>query len=122
MEAPMQDVFDRLRALMLRDAPQMAVSKDEPGVLELNASWDHPKHPGMKVQFGKVTLGRAYVGYHLMPLYMSTRLDGLLTGPLIKRRHGKTCFNFKTVDAEAFDALGPLTQACAKAFEQRPSF
>jgi hypothetical protein len=116
----MQDVFDQLRGLMLRGAPQMTVVKDEPGLLELLASWDHPKHPGMKVQFGKVQLGRGYVGFHLMPLYMSTRLDGLLTEPLTRRRHGKTCFNFKSPDAQAFADLESLTQACAKAFERSP--
>jgi hypothetical protein len=118
----MQDVFDQLRELMLRGAPQMAVSKDEPGQLELRAGWDHPSHPGMKVQFGQVKLGRAHVAYHLMPLYMNTRLDGLLTESLTRRRHGKTCFNFKAVDAHAFDDLETLTKACAKAFEQRPSW
>src|SRR5215469_11730434 len=113
----MQDVFDQLRELMLRSAPQMAVIRDEPGLLELQAGWDHPKQPGMKVQFGKVQLGRAYVGFHLMPLYMNTRLDGLLTAPLARRRHGKSCFNFKAADPEAFEALETLTQACAKIFE-----
>jgi hypothetical protein len=122
LEALMQDVFDQLRELMLRGAPQMAVARDEPGLLELQASWDHPKHPGMRVQFGKVQLGRAYVGFHLMPLYMNTRLDDLLDETLARRRHGKTCFNFKSADPEAFEALETLTRACAKAFEQRPAF
>jgi hypothetical protein len=117
----MQDVFDQLRELMLRGAPQMAVAKDEPGHLELKAGWDHPKHPGMRVQFGQVKLGRAYVGYHLMPLYMTTRLDGFLTEPLTRRRHGKTCFNFKSADAGAFEDLETLTRACAKAFERPPA-
>ena len=45
--------------------------------------------------FGSVRLGKAYVSYHLMPLYMRPALTSLVSPVLKKRMQGKTCFNFK---------------------------
>jgi hypothetical protein len=45
--------------------------------------------------FGAVKLGKAYVSFHLMPLYMSPTLEKEISASLKKRMQGKTCFNFK---------------------------
>jgi hypothetical protein len=50
--------------------------------------------------FGAVKLGKAYVSFHLMPLYMSPTLDKEISPALKKRMQGKTCFNFKVVPDE----------------------
>ena len=46
--------------------------------------------------FGSVRAGKAYVSFHLMPLYMCPALKGGMSPALRKRMQGKTCFNFKT--------------------------
>jgi hypothetical protein len=60
--------------------------------------------------------GRAYVAYHLIPLYEHPELAAGLSENLDKRRQGKTCFNFKSPDPELFQELKNLTARCAATF------
>jgi len=66
--------------------------------------------------FGSVRLGKAYVSFHLMPLYMSPPLLKTIPPALKKRMQGKTCFNFKT--APEPDLVAGLTRLTEAAFEQ----
>jgi len=64
--------------------------------------------------FGAVKQGKAYVSFHLMPLYMSATLEKQISPALKKRRQGKACFNFKTIpDAELIADLKRLTASAA---------
>ena len=66
--------------------------------------------------FAGVKLGKRYVSYYLMSVYAEpTLLDGLSEG-LRKRMQGKSCFNFKKIEPELFDALEVLTAKCAAAY------
>jgi hypothetical protein len=72
------------------------------------------------MQFGSVRLGKAYVSFHLMPLYMNESLSGTISPALKKRMQGKTCFNFKTVpDAALLAELERLTAAGLKFFDEK---
>lgn len=108
--------YAELRELMLRASPGMTVAKDGPGGLVLLAPWPHPRKPKEPMAFGFIRPGKAYVSFHLMPLYMNAGMQARVTPALRKRMQGKTCFNFKAVDAEAFAELEVLTRACAAAF------
>jgi hypothetical protein len=66
------------------------------------------KHP---LFFGAVRKGKAYVSFHLMPVYASTELQKSISPELKKRMQGKSCFNFKTPDEKLFKELGQLTKA-----------
>ena len=75
-----------------------------------------PQHKGQPMFFGSVRLGKAYVSFHLMPLYMCPVLAKSISPALKKRMQGKTCFNFKTdPEPELIAALTRLTEA---AFQQ----
>ena len=64
--------------------------------------------------FGAVRIGKAYVSYHLMPLYMNPTLTGTISTALRKRMQGKSCFNFKTApEPEILAELKRLTAAAA---------
>lgn len=79
-----------------------------------------PQHKGQPMWFGAVKLGKAYVSFHLMPLYMSPTLEKEISPALKKRMQGKTCFNFKTVpDDELLADLKRLTAACAAAWDKQ---
>jgi hypothetical protein len=55
-------------------------------------------------------VGKAYVSFHLMPLYMSP-LGGSISPALKKRMQGKTCFHFTTEPAQELIAeLQQLTE------------
>jgi hypothetical protein len=79
-----------------------------------------PQHKGHPVQLGTVRKGKAYVSFHLMPLYMNETLAGTISPELRKRIQGKTCFNFKTApDATLIKELERLTQDGVKAFDAK---
>jgi hypothetical protein len=70
--------------------------------------------------FGSVRLGKAYVSFHLMPLYMCPALATRIAPVLKKRMQGKTCFNFKTDPGpESIAALTRLTEAAFKLWSEK---
>ncbi|HXV14310.1 MAG TPA: hypothetical protein VEC56_08900 [Candidatus Krumholzibacteria bacterium] len=73
---------------------------------------------GREVWFGAVQTRKNYVSYHLMPVYA---FPDLLEGasPELKRRmQGKSCFNFKGVDAKLFAELAKLTEKGYQRFKE----
>ena len=103
---------------MLETAKGMVVAKDGPGGLVLHAPIPHPWDPGKPMWFGAVQPMKNYVSYHLMPVYGSAALQATISPDLKKRMQGKSCFNFKTVDAALFAELGELTAAGAEVFSR----
>lgn len=115
MADDLEPVFDELRARMLRSSTGMDVAQDQPGNVVLKTPWIEP---GKKEQawFGAVQLKKNYVSLHLMPLYALPALRENVSLDLQKRMQGKSCFNFKKVEPELFDALERLTRECAAAY------
>lgn len=115
MPESFETTFAALRAMMLEQATDMAVTQDVPGHLVLKTPWNEPgkKEPAW---FGMVQIKKAYVSYHLMPLYaLPDLLDGI-SPELRKRMQGKSCFNFKKVEPELLTELTTLTRRCAEAY------
>jgi hypothetical protein len=70
--------------------------------------------------FGMVRLGKAYVSFHLLPLYMNQSLSGTISPALKKRMQGKACFNFKTApNAALLTELERLTHAGFQFFDDK---
>jgi hypothetical protein len=68
-----------------------------------------PSYNGKPLFFGAVIRGRAYVSFHLMPLYWDASLAKGISASLKGRMQGKSCFNFLAPDAGLFRELGKLT-------------
>jgi hypothetical protein len=68
----------------------------------------HEKYPD-GLMFGAVTMGKRYVSYHLMCVYMAPDLLEAMSPELRKRMQGKSCFNFTRVDEGLFDELSAIT-------------
>ena len=117
MAETLQPVFDALRESMLRSGGTMNVVKDEAGNLVLKTPWNEPGK-NEPAWFGSVQLKKRYVSYHLMPLYALPSMLEQLSADLRKRMQGKSCFNFKKVEPELFDALEQLAAECAVAYAQ----
>lgn len=115
MPETLQPVFDALRERMLRSSSGMTVAKDEAGNLVLKTPWTEAgkKEPAW---FGAVQLKKNYVSCHLMPLYALPPMLEQVSDDLRKRMQGKSCFNFKKIEPELFDALEQLTTMCAAAY------
>jgi hypothetical protein len=94
-----QSVFAALKAIFADVAQELEVTADQPAEYTLVARVPSPmkQHKGQPMWFGSVRLGKAYVSFHLMPLYMNETLTAQLSPALKKRMQGKTCFNFKIV-------------------------
>ncbi len=98
-------------------APELHVIADEPKKYYLvtkSKSWK-----GGPMHFGAVIMGKAYVSYHLMPLYMHGQLCRTISGDLKKRMQGKTCFNFKALNPVLYAELGELTKAGLEAYRAK---
>jgi hypothetical protein len=90
----------------------MRVAKDGPGECLVLAppNAKYPQHP-KGLWFVCTRVGKAYVSFHLMPIYMSPALQREISPALKKRMQGKSCFNFKAPDQELFKELSLLTKA-----------
>ncbi len=107
-------VFAVLKPILAIYAKRLSVKSDTPTEYTLLTKSPSPfhQHKGQPLYFGSVRLGKAYVSFHLMPLYMCPELAQSIPPALKKRMQGKTCFNFKTdPDPELVAALKLLTEA-----------
>lgn len=114
MPADFPAIFAALKPVLAKYAKRLSVKTDTPAeytLLTKSASPFH-QHKGPPLYFGSVRLGKAYVSFHLMPLYMCPVLTKSIPPALKKRMRGKTCLNFKT-DPEPglIAALKRLTEA-----------
>src|SRR5437762_850760 len=103
MAAEFGRIFETLKPVLAKYAKRMLVKADTPKEYTLvtrSASPFH-QHKGQPLYFGSVRLGKAYVSFHLVPLYMCPELIKTISPALQKRMQGKACFNFKAdPDAE----------------------
>lgn len=114
MTADFEAAFAALKPVLGKYAKGLSVKADTPTeytVVTKSAS-PFPQHKGQPMYFGSVRLGKAYVSFHLMPLYMNPMLTTSIPPALKKRMQGKTCFNFKTEpEPELIAGLKLLTEA-----------
>jgi hypothetical protein len=102
-------VFTALRAIMAPYAATLDATKDDPTELYLDTRFvQKNKKP---LFFGAVQIKKAYVSYHLMPVYAKPELLEGISPSLKQRMQGKSCFNFTEVDKALFKELAALTKA-----------
>jgi hypothetical protein len=63
-----------------------------------------------RLYFGGVRRGKAYVSFHLMPVYAIPEITEKISPDLKKRMQGKSCFNFTAPDEKLFNELRKLTK------------
>ena len=122
MSADFSNAFAALKPLLASQANSFAVKTDTAReyTLVTKSASPFPQHKGQPMWFGSVRIGKAYVSFHLMPLYMSPELNGAITPLLKKRMQGKTCFNFKgDPGPEVIAELERLTEACLEQWRKR---
>lgn len=105
-------VFDTLRRILAAYEPDLAVQSDDPDSYHLDTS---RRVRGKPFLFGAVRLGKSYVSFHLMPVYVFPALLAGISPALKARMHGKSCFNFSRVEDVPVNELVRLTRA---AFER----
>jgi hypothetical protein len=116
------EVFATLKLVFRRHIDRLNVQSDSATEYTLvgRKPSPFPQHKGHPMYFGMVRLGKTYVSFHLLPLYMNESLSGTISPALKKRMQGKACFNFKTVpDADLIAELERLTAAGFKSFDEK---
>jgi len=114
MAGDFQVAFSELKHVFAKHLSCLAVKKDSATEYSLTsrAPSPFPQHKGQPMWFGSVRQGKAYVSFHLMPLYMNPPLLRAVSPNLKKRMQGKTCFNFKAVpEPELLKDLRQLVEA-----------
>lgn len=115
-------VFATLKPVLGKLEKRLAVKADtfKEYTLVSKTPSPYPQHKGQPMWFGSVKLGKAYVSFHLMPLYMNAPLTQTISPGLKKRMQGKTCFNFKAApEPEVMTELKRLTEASYKEWSEK---
>jgi hypothetical protein len=109
-------VFERLAAIFAPYRLVLIATSDEPGNLYLEAppSQAYPR----ALFFGAVNIGKRYVSFHLMPVYVHPDLLDGMSPELRKRMQGKSCFNFTRPDDALFAELDRITAAGFAQFQE----
>lgn len=108
-EANFPETFQKLKAILEPYASKLIVVHDTDSNYYLDTK--HVMKNKHRIFFGAVRAGKAYVSFHLMPVYASPALLEDMSPELKKHMQGKSCFNFKNVDAKLFKELARLTKA-----------
>jgi hypothetical protein len=120
--ADFSSVFAALKPVLGNHAKKLHVVVDNDSEYTLVSTIPFPIPPkkGERIYFGAIKLGKAYVSFHLFPLYMNPEFVSTISPELKRRMQGKTCFNFRTIpEASLLKELKSLTSAGFKIFRQR---
>ena len=122
MPADFAAVFALLKPAFSKVAKHLVLKTDtatEYGLVTKSPS-PFPQHKGHPLDFVLVRVGKAYVSFHLLPLYMNPTLATTISPELKKRMQGMACFNFKTEpDKELLKELQRLTEAGLKLWGEK---
>ena len=102
-------VFSDLRAIMLPYAEALDLKTDTSTELYLDTR--HIQKNKKALFFGAVQIKKAYVSYHLMPVYLKPELLDGVSPELRARMQGKSCFNFTVSEKLFLEELAVLTKA-----------
>ena len=116
-DSDFEATFQKLKEIFQPYAAKLIVAADSNGNYALETSYVMKnKH---RLYFGGVRKGKAYVSFHLMPVYAFAELREAISPALKKRMQGKSCFNFSAPDEKLFKELAKLTKAGFKRFTSK---
>ena len=107
--------FRQLKAILEPYGEKLRVAHNKSGYYYLETH-DKP-YRGRAIMFAAVRTGKAYVSFHLFPLYTCPEMNASISPALKERMQGKTCFNFTAPDAPLFAELKKLTAEGFKLFK-----
>ena len=112
-----QSTFDELKKIFQTYQERLIVASDTQTYYSLETPYVMKnKH---RLFFGGVKMGKAYVSFHLMPVYASAELRDKISPELKKRMQGKSCFNFSAPDPKLFKELASLTKQGFRIFTSK---
>lgn len=112
-------VFEELKNILKPYAQNLTVKTDTADTYYLDGPYS--ERWKKELFFGSAQIKKNYVSFYLMPVYMYPELLNDVSPELRKRMQGKSCFNFKKVEAELFRELEALTRSGAEKFKKENS-
>jgi len=109
--------FSKLKALLQPYESKLIVVADTEDHYALETP--HVMKNKHRVYFAGVKIGKAYVSYHLMPVYALEEVRDEISPELKKRMQGKSCFNFSEPNENLFKELARLTKVGFKRFTSK---
>ena len=109
-------VFQRLRAILAKHSPPLAVTSDTPAYYSLDL--DAPHVPAPRRYVGGVRILKNYVSFYWMPVYAMPALSQDVSPELRSRMQGKSCFNFTEVDEPLARELDAFTVRSLAAYRK----
>jgi hypothetical protein len=107
-ESEFQPLFGRFRSMLEPYGRKMHVSADSDQWYAVDMAPEGERDPS--TWFGATRLGKRYVSYYLMPVYVKPDLLDDISPALRKRMQGKSCFNLSRVDEPLLAELEALTK------------
>ena len=104
-----ETTFAKLKEIFAPYESKLIVVANTPDNYSLDVN--HVMKNKRRLYFGGVRRGKAYVSFHLMPVYAFAGLREKISPDLKKRMQGKSCFNFTAPDEKLFNELRKLTKA-----------
>src|SRR5271169_2512718 len=101
-----QKVYENLCGILVKHQKSLDLARNEGWEYSTNVKGK--AYRGRPLWFAGIRIGKGYVSYHLMPVYMNPKMQTMISPELKKRMQGKACFNFKTVDKPLFKELEKL--------------
>ena len=101
-------LFERFKSMLAPYARKMYVSADSPQWFGVDLAPEAERDPS--AWFGAARVGKRYVSYYLMPVYVQPKLLDDVSPGLRKRMQGKSCFNVAKVDEPLLAELEALTK------------
>lgn len=103
-----EQIYQQLRGILKPLEGSLRVEYDNAQGYSLNTLYS--KKWQKELFFGAATIKKNYVSLHLMPVYMYPDLLDGISPKLKARMQGKSCFNFKKLDAALLEELSGLAQ------------
>ena len=113
----LEGVFKELKAILAPYAKKLEATKDD--AAELYVDTKHIQKNKKPLFFGAVQIKKAYVSFHLMPVYVKPELLDGISPELKARMQGKSCFNFAEVNKPLFKELAALTKAGFASYKEQ---
>jgi hypothetical protein len=117
-KAEFETTFATLRKLLKPYEKPYAPIVDEPGKYYLACKVSKTKS-GSPIWFAGVQIMKNYVSFHLIPVYENPALLKGASPSLLKRKQGKACFNFTSIEPARVKELAALTRKGFAGFVKR---
>lgn len=111
----LEAVFDDLKTVMKSYESKLECSINDAENYSLNTL--HIMKNKKPLFFGAVQIKKNYVSYHLMPVYVEPALLKSIPDKLRRHMHGKSCFNFKSIDEDLLKEVKEITLAAYRSYE-----